>query len=138
VIERAGPLADLVDALETSADLLVERTRRLTEAGWRAPAGSHGSGGDALHALVVTLAGLEHAVAIGPATPPAVWRAPARPAYDGALPGRLAVVAGDLIAALRAAPEDYRAWYDGRVVPVSDIAAAALTVVRATSSHLSR
>ncbi len=127
---------ELVDELESSARGLVDATRRINAAGWRKPAGSHSSGAGAVHALVVGLAELEHAVAIGPASPPAAWRSPPRPAYDGALPDRLAVVAADLIAALRVAAPEHQAWCGGRLVPVHDIAAAALTEVRATAKDL--
>jgi hypothetical protein len=131
-------MTELVEELETSAGGLVDAARRISAAGWRKPAGAHSSGAGAVHALVVALAELEHAVAIGPSAPPAAWRSPARPAYDGALPDRLAVVAGDLVAALRAAPPEHQAWYDGRWVPVREIAAAALTAVGATSKDLRR
>lgn len=130
--ERARSLAELTDDFGAVARRLVDRTRRYSAGRWRTAA-SQGTVADVVEALVTTLARLEHAVEVGPADPPQHWRSPSAAPYPGALPDRLAVVSTDLVAALRAAPDDHRAWYGGALVPVDELAAAAGALTQAAA-----
>lgn len=116
---------------------MVDVSRRFSTAHWARPVGSgpvdQRSVEAAVQALVTSLAELEHAVEVGPATPPAAWRSPAPAPYPGALPDRLAVVAHDVVAALRAAPDGHQVWYVAHIVPVGQLAAAAVEAVMATT-----
>jgi hypothetical protein len=138
VTSRAPSPADLAAALEVAVGRFVAAARRFAAARWQSPVGSDRTVAAAMQALVTRLAELEHAVAIGTAPPPAAWRSPAAPPYPGALPDRLAVVGHDLVVALRAAPPEWQVWYAGGLVPVADLAAAALAAVEATAIAVRR
>ena len=134
---RLTSVAELSDQLEVAAGRLVDASRRFSTAQWARPVGSRTADQHpveaAVQALVTSLAELEHAVEVGPATPPAAWRSPAPAPYPGALPDRLAVVAHDLVAALRAAPDGQQVWYAAHLIPVGQLVAGAVAQVRATT-----
>jgi len=116
---EATALTTLTDLLARHSRALADRTRRWPPSTWRRPAGALGTAADVVHHLVGVLALLEHAVAGratgAPATPP-------RPGYDAALCDQLAVVAHDLVGALRAS----RPGTVSGTGPVEQVAALAL------------
>lgn len=112
----AAPLTLLTDLLARHSRALVDRSRRWAPVMWRQPAGSVGTVADAVHHLVCVGAALEHGLVARPA------QVPRRLAYDAALSDQLAVVAHDLVSALRAA----RPGGLVRDVPVERVAGLAL------------
>jgi hypothetical protein len=118
VVTHAASLTLLTDLLARHSRALVDRTRRWAPPTWRQPAGRLGSSADVLHHLVGALAALER----GLAAPAAALLVPRRPSYDAALSDQLAVVAHDLVKALRTT----RPGALAEDVPVERVAALAL------------
>lgn len=102
MVTEAASLTLLTDQLARQSRALTDRTRRWSPSAWRRPAGALGSAADVVHHLVGVLATLEQMLDAGAGPAPAVQRRPDRPSYDAALSDQLAVVARDLVDALRA------------------------------------
>ncbi|HEU0132804.1 MAG TPA: maleylpyruvate isomerase N-terminal domain-containing protein [Mycobacteriales bacterium] len=117
-------LTGLVDNAAADA---VRRVRRRSALWWRGASACPGwSRADTVKHLVDAFAIYEQALEVGAGPRPATYRTPPAPAREAVLADQLAVVARDLVTALRAATDEAPARHPHHAMTAADLAAVAL------------